>query len=213
MDDLTTESGLCAFLFANKQKVERSLRKFSRDSQMIECAVDDSIDAVLRKRARGGLELVPDKVLGYLAKCAKRRLRADAKANAKALMQSTDDLDAAVDGRQTIARLTICSEPTVPGADAVFEQKEDGQAAAKQLSAILSYASNDVEVTAILTAITEVIRANESKSDMIKSLNMSEVARQSNLILGYDRFTYKTVQTRLAKFSRQASRYLLETAA
>lgn len=213
MYDLTTKSGLSAFLIANKRKVERSLRKNSRDYHMVECAVDDSISSVLRKHAKGELELVPKDILGYLATCAKRRLQEYAEANAKALMQSNDDLDAAVDGRQTIARLTICSEPTTPGADEVLEQKEDGHTSAKKLSAILSYASNDVEVTAILTAITEVIRANESKSDAIKSLNMSEVARQSNLILGYDRFTYKTVQTRLAKFSRQASRYLLETAA
>lgn len=215
MTDLTTESGFEDFLVTNRPKIAALLGRVSRDAYLIEDAVSEAMHAVYIKYVDGTLIKEPAQVFRFWETCARRRLgRMTKQANRARMRGKTDDSDCCEDWRQPITSLKVAKEPTEASPEDLLIRKEDGQAAAKQLSALELFAISDEEVLVVIAVITDILHANEEKSESASiTVNMSEVARQCNERLGRDRFTYKTVQTRLRKFSLLASKHLQESVA
>lgn len=219
MEDLTTELGFQDFLADRYAEVERAICARTRDRFHAEEAVASGVLAVWNDYKAGKLTLVAVDIVAYWKQRACWELTKIREKHERALYGSLPAKKDAVDEysesyRQPRSRRQTPPEPSSEGADVTVIKKEDGQAASKQLSAIILFASNNEEFLAVLTALTEMIHANESISDDgdIK-INWSELARQSNSILRQDRFDSRSVQTSFRKFTRHASAYLSETAA
>jgi len=222
MEDLTTELGFHDFLASRRNEVENAMLRKTRDYFLAQDAVAEAMVAVCKEYESGELRLVPSEIVAFWKKrsCWKlSRMREKHNRTIYGLTSAKDEIPVEQDEcsefyRQPRTRRQAVPEPSSEGVDHTVIQKENGQAAAKQLSALNLFASNNEEYLAVLTALTEAIRANERVSDdgTIK-INWSELARQSNSILNQKRFDDRSVKTCFNKFSRHASAYLRDSVA
>lgn len=224
MEDLTTELGFHDFLASRRNEVENAMLRKTRDYFLAQDAVAEAMVAVCKEYESGELRLVTSEIIAFWKKRSFwKLLRMHEQHNraiygtpyAKKRVPPEED-ECSELYRQPRSRRSQqgVSEPLSESTEYVLLQKENGQAAAKQLSALNLFASNNEEYLAVLTALTESIRANERVSDdgTIK-INWSELARQSNFILNQKRFDDRSVKTCFNKFSRHASAYLRESVA
>lgn len=226
MEDLTTELGFSDFLAERHAEVQRAIRAVSRDNFHADEAVANGLMFVWGEYRSGRLRLNPTDIIGYWKSHARLELSKICddhdrqiygiipKRNRKKTQLKPEQDECSEFYRQPRTRRQAVPEPSSEGVDHTVIQKENGQAAAKQLSALNLFASNNEDYLAVLTALTEAIRANERVSDdgTIK-INWSELARQSNFILNQKRFDDRSVKTCFNKFSRHASAYLRDSVA
>lgn len=226
MEDLTTELGFNDFLAERHAEVQRAIRSVCRDKFHADEAVANGLLFVWHEYREGRLRLDSKSILAYWKHHARLELSKICedhdrqiygivpKRNRKKKKIEPERDECSEHYRQPRTCRQTVPEPSSEGVDHTVIKKEDGQAAAKQLSALNLFASNNEEYLAVLTALTETIRANERVSDdgTIK-INWSELARQSNLILDRKRFDDRSVKTCFNKFSRHASAYLRESVA
>jgi len=222
MVDLTTELGFQDFLASRIGEVEGAMSARTNDHFQAQEAVAEGLLAVWKEYEAGELVLVPKDIVAFWKKRAGWELARYRKKHNRALYGilptkkeiPPEDDECSEFYRQPRSRRQVVPEPSSESVDITVIKKEDGQAAAKQLSALNLFASNNEDFLAVLTALTEVLHANDATSeDGDIKINWSELARQSNSFLNRDQFDSRSVKTCFNRFSRHASAYLRDTAA